>query len=75
MASISVADVLKPGFVPARQRAWQIVRKGEPPEALVLDNDVPIPSLKPGEVLVRVEAVSFHNVSVSFLVPSPNAAC
>ena len=65
MASISVADVPKPGFVPARQRAWRIVRKGEPPNALVLDNDAPVPTLKPGEVLVRVQAVSLHIVSVS----------
>jgi len=73
MASTSVADVPNPGFVPARQRAWRIVRKGEPPKALVLDNDFPVPTLKPGEVLVRVQAVSFHNVSVPSLVSSPNA--
>jgi len=65
MASTSVADVPKPGFIPARQRAWRIVRKGEPPKALVLDNEAPIPSLKRGQVLVRVQAVSFNNVYVS----------
>ena len=70
MASTSVADVPKPGFIPAKQRAWRIVRKGEPPKALVLDNDAPIPTLKPGEILVRVQAVSFHNVSVLPLVSS-----
>lgn len=76
MASATVADVPNPGFVPAKQRAWRIVRKGEPPKALVLDNNVPIPRLKTGEVLVRVQAVSFHSVSVSppnFL--SPRVVC
>jgi len=70
MASTSVADAQEPGFVvPAKQRAWRIVRKGEPTKALVLDNDAPIPTLKPGEILIRVQAVSFHNVSVLPLVP------
>ena len=62
MASTSDADVPKPGYIPAKQRAWRIVRKGEPSKALVLDNEVPVPTLKPGEVLVRVQAVSFNNM-------------
>ena len=70
MASTTVPDAPKPGFVPAKQRAWRIVRKGEPSKALVLDNDAPIPKLKTGEVLVRVQAVSFHYVSVLPLVSS-----
>lgn len=70
MASTSVADAPKPGFVPAKQRVWRIVRKGEPAKALVLDNDAPIPTLKSGEILVRVQAVSFHYMFVLPLVPS-----
>ena len=70
MASINVTDVYKSEFIPAKQRAWRIVRKGEPSKALVLDNDVPIPNLKPGEILVRVQAVSFHIMSVLSLVSS-----
>ena len=70
MASTTVVDAPKPLFVPAKQRAWRIVRKGEPTKALVLDNDAPIPKLKTGEVLVRVQAVSFHTMSVSSLVSS-----
>jgi len=62
MASTSAADAPKPGFIPARQRAWRIVRKGEPTKALVLDNEFPIPALKQGELLVRVQAVSFNNM-------------
>lgn len=62
MASTSVADAPKPGFVPARQRTWRIVRKGEPTKALALDNEFPVPTLKRGEVLVRVQAVSFNNM-------------
>jgi len=46
------------------------VRKGEPAKALVLDNDVPIPTLKSGEILVRVQAVSFHYMFVLPLAPS-----
>jgi len=63
MASTSVADVL---IIPARQRVWRIVRKGEPPNALVLDNEALVPTLKPGEVLVRVDAVSFNHMYIPF---------
>ena len=64
MATTSIRDVPTPGFVPAKQRTWRIIRKGEPSKALVLDDEAPIPTLKSGEVLVRVQAVSFNNVSV-----------
>ena len=67
MATTSIHDVPTPGFVPAKQRTWRIVRKGEPSKALVLDDEAPIPTLKSGEVLVRVQAVSFNNVSVSLV--------
>jgi len=73
MASTSAADAPKPGFVPAKQRAWRIVRKGEPAKALVLDNDAPIPTLKSGEILVRVQAVSFHYIVYSLMVMLPNS--
>ena len=69
MAITSAAGVSTPGFVPATQRAWRIVRKGEPAKALVLENEAPVPTLKPGRVLVRVQAVSFHNVYVLLTFP------
>ena len=62
MATTSSAGAPAPGFVPSTQRTWRIVRRGEPTKALVLDNEAPVPTLKPGQLLVRVQAVSFHNV-------------
>jgi len=64
MATTSNAGTPASGFIPATQRTWRIVRKGEPAKALVLDNEAPVPTLKPGQLLVRVQAVSFHNVYV-----------
>ena len=69
MAITSAAGVSTPGFVPATQRAWRIVRKGEPTEALVLDNAAPVPTLEPGQVLVRVQAVGFNNVYALLTLP------
>ena len=69
------ADVPKHGFIPAQQRVWRIVRKGEPSKALVLDNEAPVPTLRPGEVFVRVQAVSFHNVCVSLGFPPAEMVC
>ena len=69
MATKGTAGAPARGFVPATQRAWRIVCKGEPAKALVLDNEAPVPTLKPGRVLVRVQAVSFHNVYVLLTLP------
>ena len=69
MATTSASGAPTPGFVPATQRAWRIVRKGEPAKALVLDNEAPVPTLKPGQLLARVQAVSFHNVYVPLFLP------
>ena len=69
------ADVPKHGFIPAQQRVWRIVRKGEPSKALVLDNEAPVPTLRAGEVLVRVQAVSFLNVCVSPGLPLAESVC
>jgi len=69
MATKSTAGAPTQGFIPTTQRAWQIERKGEPTEALVLDNEAPVPTLKPGQVLVRVQAVSFNNMYVPVSLP------
>ena len=69
MTFTSVVDVPKPGFIPAKQSARRIVRKGEPSKALVLGDDVLISTLKPGEVPVHAQAVS-SKVFVSSLVSS-----
>ena len=68
MTTTGVADVSTSGFIPPTQRSWRVVRRGEPSTALILDNEAPVPTLKSGEVLVRVQAVSFNNVYVSPLV-------
>jgi NADPH:quinone reductase-like Zn-dependent oxidoreductase len=50
--------------LPKTQRAWRAVKRGKPSEALVLQTDVPVPSLSPGEVLVKVQAAALNPVSV-----------
>lgn len=49
--------------IPTTQRAWRIVRRGTPAEALVLDNNVPVPKNIPeGEVLVKIQAAALNPV-------------
>ena len=51
--------------LPTKQRAWRIVGKGLPSDVLVLENHAPIPKLKSGEVLVKVQAVSLNPAYVA----------
>ena len=47
--------------LPQSQKAWMIVRKGKPSEALVLEKAAEVPSkLAKGEVLIRVEAAALN---------------
>lgn len=53
--------------VPDVQKAWLVVRQGDPAKALELKSDWPVPKkLAPGEVLVRIQAGALNPVSVVF---------
>lgn len=56
---------------PTVRKSWRVVRRGEPSKALVFDEADPIPTLKPGEVLVKVAAAALNPmyVTVSFKHP------
>ena len=50
---------------PSVQRAWTVVRRGKPADALVLQSNWPVPQkLKKGEVLIKVQAGALNPVSV-----------
>ncbi|KAF9643579.1 NAD(P)-binding protein, partial [Thelephora ganbajun] len=57
--------------LPTERRVWRIVGKGSS-EALVLENHAPLPKLKRGEVLVKVQAVSLNPVS-KLMMSFPNS--
>ncbi|KAF9643570.1 NAD(P)-binding protein [Thelephora ganbajun] len=59
--------------LPTKRRVWRIVGKGSPSEALVLDNRAPLPKLKRGEVLVKVQAVSLNPVGWKLMKSFPNS--
>ena len=45
------------------QRAWTVVRRGRPADALKLKTDWPVPKkLEKGEVLVRIQAGALNPV-------------
>jgi NADPH:quinone reductase-like Zn-dependent oxidoreductase len=47
----------------AVQRAWTVVRRGRPTDALVLRSDWPVPQkLEKGEVLIKVQAGALNPV-------------
>ena len=47
--------------IPKVQSAWKVVGRGHPTKAVVFDKNDPVPSdLKPGEVLVKVQAAAFN---------------
>lgn len=57
--------------IPDTQKAWLIVRKGEPANALKIDEAYPVPKkLGKDEVLVKIQAAAFNPVYVhSCIVP------
>jgi len=49
--------------IPAVQRAWTVVQRGKPSNALVLRSDWPVPQkLEKGEVLIKVQAGALNPV-------------
>lgn len=48
---------------PAVQRAWTVIQRGKPADALVLRSDWPVPQkLEKGEVLIKVQAAALNPV-------------
>ncbi|TFY68889.1 hypothetical protein EVG20_g3367 [Dentipellis fragilis] len=59
--------------IPQKQKAWIVVKRGKPKDALVLDADVPVPTeLKPGEVLVKVQAAALNPIGYKLMCMLPN---
>jgi NADPH:quinone reductase-like Zn-dependent oxidoreductase len=49
--------------LPSVQKAWRIVRRGDPVTALVLDTHVPVPTKIPaGDVLLKIQAAALNPV-------------
>lgn len=49
--------------IPASQRAWRILRRGQPSQALELREDTPVlTDLEDGEVLVKIKAAALNPV-------------
>ncbi|KAH7924555.1 NAD(P)-binding protein [Leucogyrophana mollusca] len=59
--------------IPTTQRAWRALKRGKPSEALAFQSDVPVPTkLKPGEVLIQIEAAALNPVGHKLMGLLPN---
>ncbi|KAI0063402.1 NAD(P)-binding protein [Artomyces pyxidatus] len=60
--------------IPTTQRAWRNVARGLPKDALQLVTDLPVPTeLKPGYVLVKVEAAALNPIGYKLMKLLPNS--
>ena len=61
--------------IPTKQRAWMVVGRDVPRKAMKLVEDAEVPSkLKPGDVLIKVQAAALNPACVLFCVlPLVNA--
>ncbi|KAG8741585.1 hypothetical protein FRC10_002658 [Ceratobasidium sp. 414] len=57
--------------IPETQKGWRVVRQGAPARALALQN-FPVPRVKDGEVLVKVEAAALNPVGYKLMAFLPN---
>jgi len=58
--------------IPKVQSAWKVVGRGHPTKAVVFDKNDPVPSdLKPGEVLVKVQAAAFNPMGYKLMKMIP----
>jgi len=61
------------GTTRAVQRAWTVVRRGKPADALLLRSDWPVPQkLEKGEVLIKVQAAALNPVGWKMMRILPN---
>ncbi|PFH52444.1 hypothetical protein AMATHDRAFT_140283 [Amanita thiersii Skay4041] len=59
--------------LPELQQAWLVIRRGSPSDALSFRTDWPVPTkLKPGEVLVKVQAAALNPVGYKLMKWLPN---
>ncbi|KAI9458236.1 chaperonin 10-like protein [Boletus coccyginus] len=58
--------------IPTTQKAWMVVKRGKPRDALVLKTDVPVPKPKQGEVLVRVRAAALNPIGFKLMSALPS---
>ncbi|EIN07538.1 NAD(P)-binding protein [Punctularia strigosozonata HHB-11173 SS5] len=70
MSSTSLSPQL-----PQTQKAWRVVRRGAPQEALEFNQAAPVPSpsdLKPGEIILKVQAAALNPVGYKMMKLFPN---
>ncbi|CCM03949.1 uncharacterized protein FIBRA_06102 [Fibroporia radiculosa] len=53
--------------IPRTQRAWLVAAKGTPAQVLRMDDNVPVPTLAKGEVLVQVRAAALNPVAYKIM--------
>ena len=57
--------------IPTKQRAWMVVGRDVPRKAMKFVEDAEVPSkLKPGDVLIKVQAAALNPACVQFCVVS-----
>ncbi|EED85578.1 predicted protein [Postia placenta Mad-698-R] len=54
--------------LPQIQKAWRATAKGEPSKVLRLDDNVPVPKLNRGEVLIKVQAAALNPVAYKVIM-------
>ncbi|KAG9100106.1 hypothetical protein FRC07_010448, partial [Ceratobasidium sp. 392] len=57
--------------IPDTQKGWRVVRQGVPSKALELQT-FPVPKIKEGEVLVKIEAAALNPVGYKLMNFLPN---
>ncbi|KAI0340529.1 NAD(P)-binding protein [Trametopsis cervina] len=59
--------------IPTQQRAWLVVKRGHPQQAVVLDEHHSVPSkLAAGEVLVKIQAAALNPIGYKLMGLLPN---
>ena len=59
--------------IPTTMKAWQVVKNGEPNQALSLDSDHPVPSkLRSGNILIKVDYSALNPADLHFMANIPN---
>jgi hypothetical protein len=64
--SSAAAAMASQAQIPSVRKAWRVISRGTPYEALALEPNLPVPSqLKQGDVLIKVQAAALNPAYVS----------